>query len=146
MFTARSRSGNSKRCGVCASRSFGPISESVLMIVNTLSMTSRNSADDLKLIPWRKPTPLEEGRAPRNEVVVDLRLDRLADLLGQLEHEAAVLGGLGSVLRRRDRLAELDPPLRGQRDEAERAEGGERRRDREVGRAYYARDERRIGH
>src|SRR5919109_796731 len=46
MLTTASMSGNSKRCGTRASRSFGPISGSVLMIVNTLSMTSRNSSDE----------------------------------------------------------------------------------------------------
>src|ERR687886_458403 len=47
MFTTRSRSGNSNRWGVSASRSFGPISGSVLIIVNTWSITSRNSFADL---------------------------------------------------------------------------------------------------
>src|SRR5919204_2793599 len=99
MFTAMSKSGNSNRCGVRASRSFGPMSESVLMIVNTLSMTSRNSAEDLKLIPSLLGRNLEKCRASCHQVVVHLRLDRLADLLGQLEHEAAVLGGLRAVMR-----------------------------------------------
>src|SRR5687768_3334758 len=49
MFTTASWSGNSNRCGTLASRSLGPMSGSVLMIVNTLSMTSRNSAAELKL-------------------------------------------------------------------------------------------------
>ena len=48
MFTTASWSGNSNRCGTRASRSFGPMSGSVLMIVNTLSITSRNSAAELK--------------------------------------------------------------------------------------------------
>src|SRR4029078_10175152 len=47
MLTTASWSGNSNRCGTRASRSFGPMSGSVLMIVNTLSITSRNSDDEL---------------------------------------------------------------------------------------------------
>src|SRR5689334_3941959 len=46
MFTTASWSGNSNRCGTRASRSFGPMSGSVLMRVNTLSITSRNSRLD----------------------------------------------------------------------------------------------------
>src|SRR4051794_38950432 len=55
MFTTRSRSGNSKRCGVSASRSFGPMSGSVLIISNTRSMTSRNSFAFFGLPIWRQP-------------------------------------------------------------------------------------------
>jgi hypothetical protein len=55
MFTTRSRSGNSNRCGVSASRSFGPISGSVLIIWNTRSITSRNSLAFFGLPMWREP-------------------------------------------------------------------------------------------
>ena len=58
--------------------------------------------------------------------------------LGQLEHQGAVLGRLGPVGRRLDRLAELDPPLGRQRNGAERAEPGEGGRQREVRRAEHA--------
>ena len=43
-------SGNSKRWGVWASRSFGPISGSVLIISKIWSITVRNSSLDLKLM------------------------------------------------------------------------------------------------
>src|SRR3979490_835415 len=42
MFTTRSTSSNSNRWGTSASRSFGPIAGSSLIIENTRSMTSRN--------------------------------------------------------------------------------------------------------
>src|SRR5437762_14093334 len=87
MFTTRSTSGNSKRCGVSASRSFGPMSGSLLRRPKVRSMTSRNSLDDLKPIP--KPT-LHERRAALNEVFVDQLLDGVAHALGDLEQERAV--------------------------------------------------------
>src|SRR5687767_8479421 len=62
----------------------------------------------------------KEGAAPGHQVLVDLRLDGLAHLLRDVEDQAAVVGGLGWVLGKIDRLAELDPPLRGQRHETER--------------------------
>ena len=43
MFTTRSKSSNSKRCGTSASRSAGPISGSSLIIVKISSITVRNS-------------------------------------------------------------------------------------------------------
>src|SRR3954454_23860062 len=99
MFTTSSTSGKTNRCGVSASRSFGPMSGSVLMRSNTRSMTSRNSSGDLKAllpIPRREPTS-QECRAALDQVLVDLALDRLADPLRQLEDERAILGGLGRV-------------------------------------------------
>src|SRR4051794_29161508 len=83
-----------------------------------------------------KPCELEEGGAALDEVLVDLVLDRLAHLLGQLEDERAVLGGLGPEAGRLDRGAELDPPPGRQRHEAQRAEKREGRREWEVGRPY----------
>src|SRR3954454_19432098 len=91
MLTTRSRSGNSKRCGVSASRSFGPMSGSVLIIWNTRSMTSRNSFAFLGL-PIRGR--LNERAAPAHEVLVDHALDLVAHALGQLEHQRPVLGGV----------------------------------------------------
>ena len=44
MFTMRSRSVNSKRCGTSASRSFGPISGSSDIIEKVRSITSTNSS------------------------------------------------------------------------------------------------------
>src|SRR5918999_1800329 len=126
MFTTMSRSGNSKRCGVLASRSFGPISGSVLMIVNTLSMTSTNSSGDLKFDTFRK---LYERAAALDQVLVDLVLDRLAYLLGELEHERAVVGGLGTVAGQVHWLAKVDSPPGRQGHDAEGAERREGRRD-----------------
>ena len=49
MLTTRSRSVNSNRCGVSASRSLGPISGSSLISANVRSMTSRNSLGEREL-------------------------------------------------------------------------------------------------
>src|SRR5688500_15460795 len=46
MFTTRSTSVNSNRCGTSASRSLGPMSGSSLIIEKTWSMTVRNSLSD----------------------------------------------------------------------------------------------------
>src|SRR5262245_46040011 len=112
MFTTMSTSGNSKRCGVSASRSFGPISASVLISAKVLSMTSRNSFEDVN-----EPiaATLHERRSAPDEVLEHRPLDRLAHPLGELEHEPAVVGRLLAVGGGLDRIAELDPPLRGQR-------------------------------
>src|SRR6478609_8545845 len=144
MFTTRSRSGNSKRCGVSASRSFGPMSGSVLIISKTRSMTSRNSFAFLGLPIWL--ASLNERAASPHEVLVDHPLDLLAHLLGQLEHERAVIRGVLAVAVGRDRLAELDAPARRERDRSERAEQRERGRDREVRGADRARRESRLRH
>src|SRR5829696_6838563 len=66
MLTTRSRSGNSNRCGVSASRSRGPISSSVLMIPNTWSMTSRNSLDDENLLTGLTLTGRRPARGGRS--------------------------------------------------------------------------------
>src|SRR5918996_1671398 len=149
-FTTRSTSGNSNRCGVSASRRRGPISGSVLMISNTRSITSRNSAADRKLTsgPYRSSAGTgrsQEGRAALHEVLVDLLLDRVADPLSELEHERAIAGRLGAIAGRLDGFAELDPPARRQRDGAQRAEPGEGGRDREVRAPGEAGEERGIG-
>src|SRR4051812_25198128 len=114
------------------------MSGSLLMIPKVLSMTSRNSFADLNAIPW---TTLHERRAAFDEVLVDQFLDRVAHPLGQLEHERAVVRGLRPVPGEVDRLAELDAPLRRQRDRAEGPEQRERGRDREVGRTDGAREQ-----
>src|SRR5215204_4495712 len=136
MFTTSSTSGKTNRCGVCASRSFGPMSGSVDISSKARSITARNSCEDLKsLVPIRFRASLYERRPALDEVLVELLLDGVADAFGQLEDQRAVLGGLGAVVGDVDRVAELDPPLRRQRDGAERAEQRERRRDREERRA-----------
>src|SRR6266508_1314809 len=88
---------------------------------------------------------LEKRRAALDEVLVELLLDRLADELRDLEDERPVLCRIGRVLGAVDRLAELDPPLRRQRYETERAEGRERRRDRHERRADQAREHAALG-
>src|SRR3954452_5489250 len=123
--TTRSRSGNSKRCGVSASRSFGPMSGSVLIISNTRSMTSRNSFAFLGL-PMVRGSLNERASAP-HQVLVDHPLDLVAHALGHLEHERAIVGGVLAVRVGADRLAELDPPLGRQRHGSERPEQRERR-------------------
>src|SRR5215211_8037477 len=107
LFTTSSRSGNSKRWGVSASRSFGPMSESVDMSENALSITSRNSSRERNSPMWRT---LNERRAALHEVLVDPFLDRLAHALRELEHERSIVGRPGPERAGLDRLAELDPP------------------------------------
>src|SRR4051794_26990599 len=128
--TTRSRSGNSKRCGVSASRSFGPMSGSVLIISNTRSMTSRNSLAFFGLPIWREPSglrPLNEGAASAHQVLVDHALDLVAHALRQLEDERAVVRGVVAERVGWDRRAELDPPPRRERDGAERTQQREGR-------------------
>ena len=50
MLTTSSRSGNSNRWGVSASRRRGPISGSSLIRLNVRSITSTNSSTDLKTL------------------------------------------------------------------------------------------------
>src|SRR3954464_13797897 len=122
------------------------MSGSVLMRSNTRSMTSRNSSADLKSlapIPRREPTSQKCGAA-LDQVFVDLALDGLADPLGELEHERAVLGRLRGVTGNVDRLAEFDPPLGRQRHGSERAEQRERRGNREERRAGQAGEQRQL--
>ena len=77
MLTTASWSGNSNRCGTRASRSFGPISGSVLMIVNTLSITSRNSAATGTRPSRRVYTP-RRGRYAPTPAASLIFCDRLA--------------------------------------------------------------------
>ena len=60
MLTTRSRSVNSNRCGVSASRSLGPMSGSSLISANVRSMTSRNSVSELNAAIRRRSV----GAAP----------------------------------------------------------------------------------
>ena len=68
---------------------------------------------------------LEERRAARHQVAVQHLLDRLADAVGLVEHQRRVLPGVLVVGLGGDGLAELDDPLRRQRDRAERPQPGE---------------------
>src|SRR5215212_5967813 len=138
MFTTSSTSGKTNRCGVCASRSLGPMSGSVLISSNTRSITSRNSSGDSKALLPMNSASLYERRAALDQVLVELLLDHVAHPLGQLEHERAVVGGVGAVAGDVDRVAELDPPLGRERHRAEGAQQGERRRDRYERRAGQA--------
>src|SRR5215218_2426173 len=63
------------------------------------------------------PASEERGTA-LCEVLVELPLNRLAHLFGEVEDDAAVLGGLRAVSAELDRVAELDPPARRQRQES----------------------------
>src|SRR6185436_14305585 len=76
MLTTASWSGNSNRWGTCASRSFGPISGSVLMIMNTLSMTSLNSRAELNSVMAASLSggPAQHRRCGRRGVFGEPRL------------------------------------------------------------------------
>src|SRR3954463_2504444 len=68
MLTTRSRSGNSNRCGTSASRSFGPMSGSSLIVVKIQSMTVRNSFGDEKssaMAQEEEPDPDDRDRVLR---------------------------------------------------------------------------------
>ncbi len=85
----------------------------------------------------RRPSP--EGVAAAAEQPVERVLDRLAHLVGEVEHQHRVVRRVRAAARAvRDRLAELDEPLRRQRHGAERPEQRERRRHREVREARAA--------
>ena len=71
-------------------------------------------------------TSAQEGVPPAREQPVERLLDVLAHLVGQVEHQHRVVGRARVVGVRGDRLAELDVPLRRQRDEAERARAAAR--------------------
>src|SRR6266540_383484 len=85
----------------------------------------------------------EDVPAPR-EVLVEHLLDRVADLVGQLEYQHPVLPGAFVVLIRPDGLAEPDDPLGRQRDEAEWPEPWEEGSDREIGEAADRREHLRV--
>src|SRR5437762_57084 len=110
MFTTRSRSGNSKRCGVSASRSFGPMSGSVLIIVNALSITSRHSPAELKPMPEPyAELPLHERVTALRDVLVNLALDDPPNELRELEDDGAVRSVPRAERGEVDRVAELEP-------------------------------------
>src|SRR3954462_12886232 len=58
MLTTRSMSGNSNRCGTSASRSFGPMSASSLIVVKIQSITDRNSFGDANSAPMTQEPEL----------------------------------------------------------------------------------------
>src|SRR4051794_20110050 len=94
--------------------------------------------------PGARRILLQERRAAAYEVLVHRALDHLAHLFGDLEYQRAVLRRLGPVPGKVDRLTELDPPPRRQRDGAQQTERGERRGDREVGSADEPREQTRL--
>ena len=59
------------------------------------------------------------------------RLERRADVVRELVDDHRTVRDLGPMVER-DRLADVDPPLRRKRDNAERAERRKEGRDREV--------------
>src|SRR5690242_19688355 len=73
MLTTRSMSGNSNRCGTSASRSFGPMSASSLIVVKIQSMTDRNSFGDANSAPMA----LELEPEPDVRVLDDFERARL---------------------------------------------------------------------
>src|SRR5919108_1573484 len=72
MLTTRSTSGNSNRWGTSASRSFGPISASSLIIAKTRSITVRNSLGDENSAPIGQEDERDDrvAREPEDRVVV----------------------------------------------------------------------------
>src|SRR4051812_49016151 len=69
MFTTRSTSGNSNRCGTSASRSFGPISGSSLIVEKIQSMMVRNSFGDENSAPMVQEDEEPEDPVERERVV-----------------------------------------------------------------------------
>src|SRR3954453_4270564 len=61
MFTTMSKSENSNRCGVSASRSLGPISGSASIIEKTASIAWRSSLADSNEAPTAYELPVEAG-------------------------------------------------------------------------------------
>src|SRR3954453_92221 len=84
---------------------------------------------------------LNECRAAFHEVLEQALLNRLAHLLGDLEHGGAVVGRLGAIPGEGDRRAKLDSPLRRERHRPECTQRRERGRDREVGCAEQLREQ-----
>src|SRR6187200_840617 len=134
-----------------AARRRGPAWSSASVSLSTSSSKPWNSAaladDELRLAisRWRLSLQgMEESGAPLDEVLVEPRLDRLLDLLRDVEQKSRVIRSVRPVSGEIDRFAELDAPLGRQRDQAQRSEPGERRRDRHEGGAHRARHRPRV--
>src|ERR1044071_7898407 len=92
MFTTRSTSGNSKRCGTSASRSFGPIPGSSLIAEKIQSMMVRNSFGDENSAPMAQEDE-EEPEDPVERV--------LAGFFAAVLRERVVVVFFAAVLRDR---------------------------------------------
>src|SRR3954470_7372535 len=68
MFTTRSMSGNSNRCGTSASRSLGPMSASSLIVEKIQSMIVRNSFGDENSAATCQELPEEPEPEPEPDV------------------------------------------------------------------------------
>src|ERR1044072_8550640 len=101
MFTTRSTSGNSNRCGTSASRSFGPMSGSSLIAEKIQSMIDRNSFGD------ENSAPMAQEEVERVErALVERALDERVLVERELAGFAAwVLDRDVVVLERLARLA-----------------------------------------
>src|SRR3954452_14625116 len=89
MLTTRSTSGNSNRWGTSASRSFGPMSGSSLIVVKIQSMIVRNSFDDENSAPMAQEDEPDERVDEERERVVVERLRDAAGFFAVVERFAA---------------------------------------------------------
>lgn len=76
---------------------------------------------------WGWGWGLEEDAAALHEEGVEGLLDGFADLVGDVEDQHRVVGGAVGEVVGADRLAELNQPLRRERDQAERSQQREER-------------------
>src|SRR5207245_1690758 len=73
---------------------------------------------------------LEEDRPASGQQPMQRALDPLSHVLGELEHNARVVGRVSAEMRNIDRFAECDEPLRRQWKQTRKAQQWKRRRDR----------------
>src|SRR6185295_11297922 len=100
MFTTRSTSGNSNRCGTSASRSFGPMSGSSLIAEKIQSMMVRNSFGDENSAPMAQDEdPDEPVDRDRVERVPDDRVPDDRVPLDRVLVAGFFAAGLAAVLR-----------------------------------------------
>ena len=102
MFTTRSTSGNSNRCGTSASRSFGPISGSSLIAEKIQSMMVRNSFGDENSAPMvqdDEEEPVE--RVPAGFFAAVLRERVLVVFFAAVLRERVLVVFFAAVLRER---------------------------------------------
>src|SRR6266540_3527889 len=102
----------------------------------------------MRLPRSERPPALEKHRAPRRDVLVEHRLDRGADPLGERVHDRGVVRACRAVLRHRDRVTEAERPARGQGQERrgsepQRGVRGEERHAEPLGEPARAGDARR---
>src|SRR2546428_2147326 len=78
----------------------------------------------------RTTSALEEDRPASGQQPMQRALDPLPHVLGELEHNARVVGRVSAEMRNIDRFAECDEPLRRQWKQTRKAQQWKRRRDR----------------